>query len=484
MKIAMITSESLPFSKTGGLGDVVFPLSKALAMLNHDVKLFIPSLKGNITKETRFLCAIKNDENILANLYEFQPISELPKFKIYLIEEETLITQKKVYGENNKAYPYNASRFALFSRLVLQAMIQEEWIPDIINAHDWATALTVAYIKYQPFSTHFKKTKSVFTIHNLGYQGIFWLRTFHATHLPSQAICYNDKDKTQINFMATALTHADKITTVSPTYAKEILIKENSLQLAPLLSQREGELVGILNGIDNDNWNPDNDPYIAKNYNVKKQDGKQRCKKEFLKEIGLKDHTKPLVVMISRLAYQKGIDTLFGAPNCIEKILQNLNINMVVVGTGEDWCEKRLEELTKKYDCFKGIKDFSEALSHKVEAAGDFFLMPSIYEPCGLNQMYSSLYGTIPIVRNTGGLADTVIALKSISYSHIDEIIATGYSFDDLSCDAIYNTLAWALLVKQEHPQIHKKMIQNAMCKDFSWHKSASEYESIYNQII
>ena len=188
--------------------------------------------------------------------------------------------------------------------------------------------------------------------------------------------------------------------------------------------------------------------------------------------------------MISRLAYQKGIDTLFGAPNCIEKILQNLNINMVVVGTGEDWCEKRLEELTKKYDCFKGIKDFSEALSHKVEAAGDFFLMPSIYEPCGLNQMYSSLYGTIPIVRNTGGLADTVIALKSISYSHIDEIIATGYSFDDLSCDAIYNTLAWALLVKQEHPQIHKKMIQNAMCKDFSWHKSASEYESIYNQII
>lgn len=484
MKIAMITSESLPFSKTGGLGDVVFPLSKALAELGHDLKLFIPALKNNISEATKLVGTIKDPQGYDAKLYQYQPLDELSNFKIYLVQEPTLISQNNVYGEKNQPYHFNASRFALFSRLSLQVMITQKWEPNIINCHDWATALVPAYIKNQPFSNFFKNTKSVFTIHNLGYQGIFWLRAFHSTLLPANAICYNDKKKSQINFMASALTYADQITTVSPTYAKEILIKENSKELAPLLCKHEDKIVGILNGIDNQKWNPETDPYIAKNYSAKKLDGKERCKKELLKEVGLKDFNRPLVVMISRLANQKGIEVLFGRENAIEQIVQNLNINMIVVGTGESWCENRLTELTKKYTNFKGIKDFSEELSHKVEAAGDFFLMPSIYEPCGLNQLYSSRYGTIPIVRNTGGLADTVTPLKTLNYANVNEIDATGYNFDDLTASAVYNTLAWAIEVKKTHPQIHKKMIQNAMERDYSWSKSASKYQSIYQQIM
>lgn len=479
MKIAMISSESLPFSKTGGLGDVLFSLSKALAQIGHDVRIFIPCIKSNLTPAIQPLFTIKNDQGYELTLFHAQPEKSLPNLQFYLFHEETLITREGVYSYEHQTYQDNCERFALFSRFVLDAIKQLNWEPHIIHCHDWPTGLIASYLKCPPYNAFFKTTKSVFSIHNLGYQGLFPARCAHNTHLPPSYIPLDTNDPTQINLMGAALQFADKITTVSPTYAKEILTEEYSQGLSSPLKKREADLAGILNGIDIDKWNPGKDPALVANYSSENLQGKALCKKALVEELGFRDKDRPLIAMISRLAVQKGIETLFNKDDgAIYPICEKLYANIVIIGTGEPWCEELLETLTQRYPNFKGIKAFSEELSHRVEAGSDFFLMPSLYEPCGLNQMYSSHYGTLPIVRATGGLADTVIPYTG------NEEEATGYHFYDLTPSALFNTIDWALKVMKERPQQHQKMIINGMQKEFSWKHSALAYIKLYETLL
>lgn len=474
MKILMIASEALPFSKTGGLGDVIASLSAALAIEN-EVKLIIPCITENLLADIVPVFSfsdIDSPSKIEAILLKSNLSSP---FETFLIQEESTLTRKGVYGDETGAYHNNCQRYALFSRLALNAVAKLDWVPDIIHVHDWPTALIPTYLKCSPWKEVFSNVKTIFSIHNLGYQGEFSIRNAHDTYLPGKKLPIAPQSSKMINFMSAALKDADKITTVSPTYAKEILTEEFSFNLASLLLHRKKDLYGILNGIDLEKWNPENDLNLPAPFSKTNLVGKEKCKQLFLKEIGLKNPKKPLLSMITRLADQKGIkecfDEEFGA---IKQICKNLDVNVMVIGTGEKWCEEVMQKWNKEFSNFCAINVFNEELSHRAEAASDFFLMPSRYEPCGLNQMYSSHYGTLPIVRHTGGLADTVIPLTQ------KEENATGYSFYDLTPTAIFETVRWAISIMKEDPKLHKKLLLNGMNQDFSWTKSAKEYQKIY----
>ncbi len=472
----MIASEALPYSKTGGLGDVLASLSLALSAEN-EVKLIIPCTQENLNGN---LSAIQNlsdsnpNSSIKATLYKDL---ESTSFETFLIQEETLLTRKGVYGSDGVTYHDNCKRFALFSRLALSATMAMEWTPDIIHTHDWPTALIPAYLKCKPWADFFKKSKTIFSIHNLGYQGSFPLRSAHEIGLPAKWIPLSPTKENEINFMASALQHADKITTVSPTYATEILCELYSHDLASILKERKEDLSGIINGIDLEKWNPEIDPILPANYTKNNMKGKEKCKKALLKLHPFANPKLPLIAMITRLAVQKGINETFGDDGAMQRICAQLPVNVIVIGTGEGWCEEKLLSLTEKFPNFIGLNIFDEKLSHLVEAAADFFLMPSAYEPCGLNQMYSSTYGTLPIVRATGGLADTVIA------QHGNTEDATGYHFNDLTPSAIFDTVKWALSIYNNQPQLHQKMVLNGMNQDFSWKHSATEYLNLYKSL-
>ncbi|MDR0732302.1 MAG: glycogen synthase, partial [Treponema sp.] len=403
--------------------------------------------------------------------------------RVYFIDHEAFFGREGIYGNPwEPDFLDNPRRFSFFIRSVFQLCRKIGWFPDILHSHDWPAALVNVYLKFweRPLgeSGEFAAASSLLTIHNLGYQGIYGKDNYGCTGL-GWDVFYNAgfEDWNMMNLLKAGLYSADKLNTVSPHYAEETKTQAQGFRLDGVLRYRSADYSGILNGIDTAVWNPAGDPYIPQPYTVSSLvRGKARAKEALQREFGLPlDAELPLIGMVSRLTSQKGVGELFGpCYGSAWSICRDMNVQMIVLGSGESWCEDEIQSLAARLPNLRCHIGYREDLSHLVEAGSDFFLMPSRYEPCGLNQIYSLTYGTLPIVRNTGGLADTVENFNQETGE------GTGFMFDDLSPQAIYNTVGWAVWAwYNRRPQVEAMRVAG-MNKDFSWEKSAQKYIELY----
>jgi len=472
-KILFVTSEAHPLIKTGGLADVAGSLPKALTELGQDVRLIIPYYQAvSLDQEPTYRSTVRvNNRDI--NLFE----TRLPDTDVvtWLVEDQELYgTPGNPYlDENGEPWENIAERFAVFSRVAAEVAMDRanlDWKPDIVHCNDWQTGLVPALLSLEQDSP-----KTVFTIHNLAYQGLFPSSTFHELNLPGQL--WNPAGlefHEMFSFIKGGLVFSDRITTVSPTYAQEIQTPEFGYGLEGLLSHNHEKLSGIINGIDMDDWNPETDPAISQNYNASNLDNKQVNKIELQKYSDLPvDPEIPLFGLVSRLVEQKGIDLI---AEILPEIV-TIPIQLVLLGSGDSSLEHQLNGLSRLYpDKISVTIGYNEKLAHQIEAGIDVFLMPSRFEPCGLNQMYSQRYGTIPLVRQTGGLADTVV--DAMPDTLIDKS-ATGIAFDEPSAGALHESIKRALLLFNDK-KTWRTMQKTAMDKDFSWQNSAKQYLKLY----
>jgi starch synthase len=484
MKILMAASEAVPFAKTGGLADAVSALALALAALGHEVKVALPRYYCVNRGELRLLegalgVPVGGGEEWSAVYTTNLPAS--PKknpVRVYFIDHEKFFGRDGIYGiPSEPDFLDNPLRFTFFCRAVFQLCRKIDWYPDILHAHDWPAALVPVFLKFGERSGEFAGTSSVLTIHNLGYQGIYSKDNYHYTNL-NWDVFYSAgfDDWNMMNLLKAGILSADKLNTVSPTYARETQEGPHGFRLDGILRYRGGDYSGILNGIDTTVWNPKTDKYLPRNYSSKDMRGKSQVKELLQREFGLPENPDiPVIGMVTRLTGQKGVGELFGpAYGSAWSICREMNVQFVLLGSGEAWCENEIRSLSSRLSNFKARIGYSEELSHLIEGGSDFFLMPSRYEPCGLNQMYSLAYGTPPIVRNTGGLADTVENFNQDTGS------GTGFMFDDLTPSAIYNTAGWAVWAYYNRPKQVEAMRLRGMEQDFSWKKSARKYAALY----
>lgn len=476
-KVLMVASEAYPFAKSGGLADVVTSLSKELNSSEIDIKILLPRYysidKSNLESFEEPMCIHMDYGEEWVKIYHTTlPESDVP---IYFIDHEELFGRDGLYGPTpSEEYSDNSRRFSVFCKGALQFCKYMKWIPNVIHCHDWQSSLIPGLLYNNDVEPEFYSTASVLTIHNLGYQGWFPYQDIRFSGLDTSTNAHNDGI---FNFLRVGINKSDVITTVSPTYSKEILTEEYGHNMHSSLKNREGDLFGILNGCDYKTWNPETDQLIAP-YNFSSNDlsNKLKLKKKLQKQIGLEVNASiPLFAVITRLVDQKGIGALCGPSHgSLFNICHELKVQFVVLGTGEKWCEDELRELDNKLPNFSFINAFDNKLSHQIEASADFFLMPSKYEPCGLNQIYSLKYGTLPIVRNTGGLADTVECYNEQAGS------GTGFIFNDLHPRAIFDTVSWATWTWYNKKNDILNMQQRAMRQDFSWEVSSKKYKEIY----
>ncbi|MCF7790595.1 MAG: glycogen synthase GlgA [Victivallales bacterium] len=484
MNIVWITSEAYPYAKTGGLADVASALPKAQSKKGHKVSVIMPYFPQVMKELTQKTEVVQGPLSVPFGFTEEK--AALRKHEIndnltfYFIEYNVFYDRPSLYDYNGVAFGDNAARFIFFSRAAMQTILALDINPDIIHTNDWMSALCNVYLKTPLYWNYknFQGCRSVLTIHNIGYQGIFDKSNLFLTGLGweyfnQSCLEYHD----QLNFLKAGILTADMVNTVSPTYATEILSPEYGFTLDPPLHHVEyrQKLRGILNGIDTDDWNPQKDKLIPANFSPEDKSGKKKCKEALQREFSLQTKPDiPLIGLVSRLATQKGIDVLTSA---LERIFfEEQNIQVAILGTGDPELEGRLSYLNGQFpDNFSVFLGYNNKLAHLIEAGSDFFIMPSRYEPCGLNQMYSMRYGTIPIVRATGGLDDTVI---NYNPDKIDE--STGFKFYELNVDAVVNTIRWAVYTYHNEKEDFKQMIHNGMTADFSWEKTASEYEQMY----
>jgi len=489
LKILFVTSEVVPFVKTGGLADVSAALPQTLAELGHEVRIVVPKYgavddrKFKIHEVVR-LKDIKIDidgKEVMFSLKScFLPGQKI-RVQIYFLDnQEYFGSRNSLYTDpmTGKDYPDNDERFIILSRAVFELIIKLGWIPDIIHCNDWQCGLIPAYLKnvYQN-EENFDKFKTLFTIHNLAYQGEFPKTSFKKTGLPEKL--NSDKGvlhKGKMNYMKCGLLFADVINTVSETYANEIRTdNEIGSGLKDVLAKRKEDLYGIINGIDTKVWNPDRDKLLPKKYSIKNVEQKVVNKQALAEKFGFEfNEDIPIIGLISRLYDSKGIDL-------VEKILPDLlklDVQMIVLGTGDKSYHTFFDQMAKKHHkkfaCYLG---FNDDLAHLIEGGADIFLMPSRYEPCGLNQMYSLNYGTVPIVRETGGLADTVIKFNEKSKE------GTGFVFQKYNAADFLSEIKRALKIYQDK-DTWNKIIKAGMKEDFSWHSSAKKYIELYKTIL
>lgn len=476
----MVSSEAVPFAKSGGLGDVVSALAAELKKTGHDVRIVLPRYydidrTGMELFPSPLGVPLGFGEEWVGVYRTLLPETEVP---VYFLDHEGLFGRKGIYGDHpGSEYPDNSRRFTLLSRGAFQLCKMLEWVPDIMHAHDWPAALVPVYLYTWEENTEFKNTASVLTIHNLGYQGIFHKQDIHYSqlrweHFHGSGFEFHDR----LNFLQAGLKNADVLTTVSPTYAEEIQNQEYGFQMDSILRHRRGDLFGILNGIDYSVWDPETDPHLPFHFSSKKPLNKTKVKRELQKQCGLpEDRNIPIISMITRLVDQKGMGSLLGPTyGCLYNICKDLAVQVIILGTGEHWCEEELRRLETNLPNLRVYLQYDNAKAHLIEAGSDFFLMPSKYEPCGLNQMYSLRYGTLPIVRKTGGLADTVDNYCQETGE------GTGFVFHELTPKSIYNTVGWAVWTWFNKPDHIKAMQRRGMDKRFSWEKSAAKYSEIY----
>ena len=484
MKILMVSSEATPFAKAGGLADAVSALARALERAGHEVRILLPRyyfldrksfelLEGEIRvpfPERAVSCKIYR---------EILPDSSIP---VYFLEDEGYFGRDGIYGTKTEPdFADNTERFALLSRSVFPLCRSIDWYPDILHAHDWPTALVPVYLRYFERTGGFERTASVLTIHNLGYQGIYPAGRFPGTGLPWGLFSQAGFEQGQsLNLLAAGLRAADSLTTVSPTYAREIQTPELGAGLDSVLRHRSANLVGILNGVDGGEWDPSTDKHLPATYSGANMEGKARCKAELQKTMGLPvDPSVPLIGMVTRLAEQKGIGELFGPMHgSAWRICTEMTLQFAILGSGESWCERELHSLSSRLPNFRAKIGYDERLAHLITAGADFILVPSHYEPCGLTQLYALKYGSLPIVRRTGGLADTVENYDESTGS------GTGFMFDQLTPASVFDTAGWAVWAWYNRKDHLRAMRERAMSRVFSWDKSATEYSRLYDMAL
>jgi starch synthase len=478
LKILFVASEVAPFSKTGGLAEVVRDLPIALRQRGHDVRTVLPRHRGRIPFSVRQLpgalgVPIGLGEQWCSVLQPEMPPGQGP---VYLLEHNGYFDRPGIYG-NPWDYFDNLTRFTFLSRGALQLCKKLKFWPDVIHAHDWHTGLMPIYLNTLERSSPLGQAASVITIHNLGYQGWFgkdglWVTGLGWDQFHSRSLEAWD----QINLLKGGIYHSTFVTTVSPTYAQEIQTPGHGHNLDGVLRDRAADLFGILNGIDEEVWNPETDPRIPAHFSAKDLSGKDLCKRELQRLCGFAVSAgTPLVGIVSRLAHQKGIDVVVEA---MQGLMQ-LGIQMVVLGTGDPHLERALSGWARaRPDRLSVHLTYSENLSHLIEAGSDFFLMPSRYEPCGLNQMYSMRYGTLPIVRAVGGLEDTVTNCDPATGR------GTGFKFHDLDAHSLWSTVAWAVQIWRSHPDTIHYLRERAMRQRFGWDQAAGIYERLYELAV
>jgi starch synthase len=484
MKIAFLSSEAVPFAKTGGLADVAGSLPKALADLGFEVKLFLP--KYFFVDESKFgLHYNWNVGEMLIRISGHLRSVHLHHTELNNSNVEVNFIDCPHYFHRGHIYTNDLDedeRFILFSKGVIESLQRMKWKPDVIHCNDWQTGLIPLFVKDNySWDRMFDHTATLFTIHNIGYQGRFSKSTLLSAEIrgdlfyPGGPVEYEDS----VSFMKAGINFSDVINTVSKTYAHEILTLEYGAGLNDVLAARKNDLYGILNGVDYETWDPKNDKHLPFKYSKNNLLGKYKNKKFLLEHFGIPYRENvPLIGIISRMVNQKGFDIFAGAM----RDLMQLDAQWVILGSGEDRYEEMFRSishsLSSKVATYIG---FNNELSHLIEAASDMFLMPSRYEPCGLNQIYSMKYGTVPIVRKTGGLADTVQDWYEMNHNGYDT--GNGFSFNDYTSYALFLSVQRA--VNTFHRKDAWKKIQlNGMNRDYSWKNSAKEYKALYEKAI
>ncbi len=476
VSVLMVGSEAAPFSKTGGLADVLGALPLALGRLGHRVTLVIPKYRYTQAHGTVASIQVTLRGGGATRVIE-QPLAE--GVRVILVDRPELYDRASIYGMGSD-YPDNPRRFGYLCRAALEYAAQSGQSFDVLHAHDWQAGLAPVYLKTR-YATHavLGKMGTIFTIHNLAYQGSFAPDWLGLLDLPTDVLSIDGLEFWgRLSFLKGGITYSRLVTTVSPTYAKEIQTKENGAGFEGILSARSDRLFGVLNGIDVDVWNPARDPHLPKPYDESSLDDKAASRAELLQVLGsrvaVKDLKRPLVGVVSRLVDQKGFDLV----SELAPILPTLGLSFAVIGTGDTRYEKMWRDLAAAHpDRFAVRIGFDERTAHLIEAAADMFLMPSRFEPCGLNQMYSMRYGTVPIVRATGGLEDTVADYNPRAAT------GTGFKFSPYTSAALLETLERARAVFG-NPSAWKKLQLAGMRQDFSWDRSAREYVKLYERAV
>ncbi|MDT8320166.1 MAG: glycogen/starch synthase [Xanthomonadales bacterium] len=480
LKICLATAEMTPLAKTGGLADVTAALTGYFTRTGHDVRALLP-LYGGMERDgldLQPLAGLQNRElQVRDRLLVYSVVRVvLPgqEVDVHLLDCPQLYRGEQIYSG-----PEEQLRFILLSRAAIEMCQHMAFAPDIFHCHDWHCALIPLYLKtLYAWDRLFRNTRSVLTLHNIGYQGVFGAAALADAGLADSAALVDQDDllHDRLNFLKTGIVHADLLTTVSPTYAREILSPEYGMGLEQALRARSDSLVGILNGVDYGEWNPEHDPLIHHPYSARKLSGKEKNKQALAAEMGLEyQHDRPLIGMITRLTYQKGIDLV---QQVLPEVLDEREFSVAVLGSGEPQHEEFLHWLqAERPGRVSFHPGYNNALAHRIEAGSDLFLMPSRYEPCGLNQMYSLRYGTIPVVRATGGLADSVQHFDSASGA------GTGVVFHDFDA----NGLKWALntaldLYANKHDW--RQLMANAMAKNFSWERQGGLYVERFRRLL
>jgi len=482
LKILFLSPEAVPFAKSGGLADVAGSLPLALKKLGMDVRIVLPYYR--IIKEGDYQIQLSlkgfnvplGEEHLKSDIYETSLNENVP---VYLLDREDLYDRPNLYGNTVGDYYDNLERFMFFSHGALILAQYLNFRPDVIHCHDWQTGIVPALLK-GPYKSSPKLSgaSTLFTIHNMGYQGIFPADKLQVTGLSDADFFHLEGLEYwgKISLLKAGIVYSDAITTVSPTYSKEIQTREYGMGMEGVLEHRSDSLYGILNGVDYKKWDPKTDPFIDTRYSPRNMAGKQRCKKALIQDMELDPslEKRPLLGIISRLDTQKGLDIII---KVLDKLLAK-KIGLIILGSGNSDIETTIKKSAGQYrdrlgTCF-GI---NEGLAHKILAGSDMFLMPSQYEPCGLTQMYALKYGTVPVVRATGGLNDTITSFDRVTGK------GNGFKFEAYDPGIFLGALNNALSFFKD-TKIWKIIMSNGMREDFSWEKSAKAYIRIYRSIL
>ncbi len=478
MKVLFAVSEAAPFAKTGGLADVSGSLPPAIAALGHDVRVVIPRYRQ--VDRNRFKLKHLSTFNVPLGTWEERcDILEGRMggtVTVYFIDKDIYFDRPELYGTAQADYRDNAERFIFFSRAILELCRAVNFTPDIIHCNDWQTGLVPLYLKkiYRD-REQLRRTKTVFTVHNLGYQGRFWHWDMRLTGLGWDEFTPEGIEFWGgMNFLKAGLVYADSITTVSRTYSREIQTREYGHGLEGVLVNRAADLYGIVNGIDFQEWDPGHDRAIPRTFSRSRLAGKAACKKALQGLIGLPATNDPLIGMVTRLADQKGLDILTEA---LPEIM-SLDVQLVILGSGDEKYHRLLTDAARRYPGqLIVLLRYDEMLAKNIYAGCDMFLMPSRYEPCGLGQMNALRYGTVPVVRKTGGLSDTVSDYDPRRGT------GTGFLFEEYSAAELVDGLRRGLEVYGD-PARWKRLVQNGMKQNFSWENSAKEYVKVYRKAM
>jgi starch synthase len=477
MHIAFAASECVPYSKTGGLADVVGALPRALAALGHQVSVYVPRYRQ--TKLADPQTVVRSVTIPYDDKYRFCSVvtsGTTSGVRNYFIEYPPYFDRDALYGAAAGDYPDNAERYALFSRAVIEAT-KILGVPHVFHCHDWQSALIPVMLRtLYAEDPAFREVGTVFTIHNMGYQGLFPPEVLPLLMLPWDLFTMSKMEFFgQANFLKGALVSADFITTVSKKYSQEIQTTEYGFGLEGVLRNRASTVSGIVNGVDYEEWSPQTDKFVSTKFSPQDLSGKQKCKEDLLNAFGIANANPklPVIGVVSRFAAQKGFDLI---AQIMDRLAREEMI-MVVLGSGDKLYEEMFQRINKQFPNKVAVKvAFDNTIAHKIEAGSDMFLMPSRYEPCGLNQIYSLKYGTVPVVRATGGLDDSIEPWDARTGK------GTGFRFTDYNGEALLATIKQALVAYQDQSS-WQILMRNGMARDFSWGASAREYGKIYDRV-